>query len=427
MSHESVEPGRAVVYTLPARPSDTLRSLQFSHFFRHYHGTAFSVRTTDGWSWSSSLLHDPAFIASFRNRERLDAVIGDATEATLGRIFLDGDLDIQGDIFAVLSVAEYTLRHSEGLSGNLIQTISRLTLEVSRRLKPGRRASPLQNWHRSPCPLNLPVEFFEPWLGNTLSHSCALFRKSEEDFAVAQQNALEYTCDALNLGRGDRLLDVGCGWGSLLLYAARHSDADVQGIASTELQAETAAERIVRGGHARRCSVACRDLRVSPYRPEAWDKITDIGIFEQVAFADLADYLSCMHQLLVPGGLLLLHRMTRARASRGPSICSLHPDLFAESLSRELDTAEACGFEVIRLDCLQRQYEQTLRMWIDSLRQSWFREMCHPSHREYRAWLLYLVEAATNLQTGDLQVHRVILRRPSPARMARLRETRDAN
>jgi cyclopropane-fatty-acyl-phospholipid synthase len=424
MSHEALEPGRSTVYKLPARPSDALRSLEFSAFFREFRGTAFSVRTLDGWSWSSSTLRAPAFVATFRSRDCLDAVTGDATEATLGRIFLDGDLDLQGDLFALLSVAEYALRHSEGLSGNLIQTLGRLSAEFSRRLRPGRRHSALSSWHSVPCPTNLPVQFFESWLGSQLAHSCALFREPDEDFLSAQRNALERACAFLALDRGDRLLDVACGWGSFLLYAAQSRQADVQGIASTECQAEVAADRIGRSGLQRRCSVEHRDLRAVPYRAECFDKIADIGIFEQVKPSGLGHYLSSMQNLLVPGGLLLLHRMTSARSAGASALRSLDPDLVFQPLSAEIATAESVGLDVVAVESLAQEYEQTLRVWIDRLRQAWLRDMTREKSadldRGRRAWLLYLVETATNLQTGDLQVHRLLLRRPQRARAAAL-------
>lgn len=421
MSHEALEPGRSTVYKLPARPSDALRSLEFTAFFRDYRGAAFSVRTLDGWSWSSSTLRAPAFIATFCSRDCLDAVTGDATEATLGRIFLDGDLDLQGDLFALLAVAEYTLRHSEGLSRSLIQTLGRFSAEFSRRLRPGRRHSLLSSWHCVPCPTDLPVQFFESWLGSLLAHSCAVFRDPDEDFLSAQRNALERACAFLALDPGDRLLDVACGWGSLLLYAAQSRQADVQGIASSERQAEVTAERIGRSGLQRCCSVQHRDLRAHPFRAESFDKIADIGIFEQVEPSGLSDYLVSMHNLLVPGGLLLLHRMTSARSASAPAPRSLHPDLVFHPLSAEIATAESAGLDVIAVESLSHEYEQTLRVWIDRLRQACIRDISTALDRGRRAWLLYLVETATNLQTGDLQVHRLLLRRPQRNRPATLR------
>jgi len=213
-----------------------------------------------------------------------------------------------------------------------------------------------------------------------------------------------------------------CGWGSLMLHAAACCGADVQGITSSDLQAEIAAERIGRTGLGRKCTVECRDLRRAPYRAEVFDKIADIGIFEQVASSDLGEYLACMQQMLVPGGLLLLHRMTRPCTARGPRSASLPSDLFLEPLSRALETAESAGLELVSVENLQREYEQTLRVWIEHLRQSWRQAVAVSVDRGRRAWLLYLVETAANLQAGDLQIHRMVLRRPPRARMVTFRE-----
>jgi cyclopropane-fatty-acyl-phospholipid synthase len=417
MSHEIAEPGRAVVYSLPAAFSDTLRTVQFDQFFSQYEGSAFCVRTLDGWSWKSSTVRKPEFVATFRSRDALDAVVGDAKETTLSRVFLDGGLEIQGNIFILLSAAEYTLRHSEGLSNTLIQTVGRISLDVSRRLIRGRKAPASRNWQCAPCPLDLPVEFFEPWLGSYLGHFCAHFRDCDEDLMAAQQNALERTCGLLDLDGCDRLLDVGCGWGSLLLYAAEHYGADSRGIASSGLQVQTAEDRISRSGLAWKCSVECRDLRTAPFEEQAFNKITHLGIFEQAPFPSLGKYLSCIQKMLAPGGLLLLERMTRSREC-GPIARSIKPGLPSEPLSRELEIAECAGFELISADNLRDEYGQTLRVWIEHLLCNWRRENTRCFGRGYRAWLLYLVEVAASLRAEELQVHRILLRRPRNLRAA---------
>lgn len=422
MSHENVEPGRPIVYQLPPCPSDLLRTLQFSRFFSDYRGPAFSVRTADGWSWSSSTCHEPGFIATFRSREQLDTVIEDATEAALGRMFLNGDLNIQGEISALLAAAEYTLHHSEDLSGSLLHTISRVTLDISRKLNPLRANATSRNRRATtptPCPMDLPSEFFEPWLGMPLGHSCALFPNlndgPKDNFATAQKNALERECTWLNLERGDRLLDVNCGWGSLALHAAQHFGADVQAVASTGLQADLTADRICRSSLERRCAVECRDLRSAPYRAQTFDKIAHIGIFEPIATADFPGYLACLQSMLVPGGLLLLHRVTRSREV-SPAVRATPAGFLCQSLSREMDMAESANLEILSVDSLQREYEQTLCLWIEHLRQSWISDQARAFDHEYRVWLLYLVEVATSLQAGDLRIHRILLRRPRAKR-----------
>lgn len=421
MAHEGLEPGRAVVYHLPTLFSDSLRSLQFSQFFSAYRGAPFDVRTADGWSWTAPAAGEPEFTARFRTRADLDAVIGDASEAALGRIFLNGGLEIQGNIFALLGVAEYTLLHSEGFSNSLVQTLLRISSEVSRRLHRVRGAATPQSWLNAPCPLDPPACFFEPWLGPSLVHSCGVFHEKDVDglldanFESAQHEALDRACSWLDLSPRDRLLDVTGEWGSLALHAAQQCHADVCGLSATRSQAESVCERIAARGIESRCQVECRDLRRNPYPPASFHKIAALGIFEQVASEDFARHLACMSKMLVPGGLLLLHRMTPAR-SIGAHLRSLHPGLPTEPLSKDLAIAESTGWELMGVETLQKDYAETLRIWIGRLRQS-TAEPAGAFAYAHRAWLLYLVEIATSLHAEELHVHRISLKKPSRARM----------
>jgi cyclopropane-fatty-acyl-phospholipid synthase len=414
MSHESLQPGRAVVYHLPTLFSDSLRSLQFSQFFDAYRGAPFAVRTIDGWSWNSPGGGGPECIAQFRSRADLDAVLGDASEAALGRIFLNGRLEIHGNIFALLAVAEYALLHSEGLSSGMVQTLFRITSDMTRRLQRVRGTAIPQNWQCAPCPLDLPPEFFAPWLGPAMVHCCGSFRNASADLEAAQIEALERACGWLDLSAGDELLDVGCAWGSLSVHAARQHYADAFGITASQPQAEWAAQRIACSELRSRCHVECRDLRRSPYPAASFHKVATLGIFEQVPSGSFGKYLACVKKMLAPGGLLLLHRMTPTLTS-GAHLRTLHPGLPTEPLSRDLALAEAGGWELVNVETMQRDYEETLRIWIGRLRQS-SAELSHPFAYGYRAWLLYLVEIATSLHAEELQVHRVLLRRPSRAR-----------
>lgn len=406
MSHEATTPG-GPSYTVPLSPSDVLRTRHFEQFFRQYYGPGFAVRTADGWSWSSTRLHEPAFVATFSSRSRLDAVISDATEATLAQVFLDGDLDIQGDVSALLSVAAYTLRQSDSLSRNLLQTIGRISLDISRRLKPGRKQAAPANWRRAPCGLEMPGTFFEPWLGATLAHSCAYFAGADDELDAAQQTGLKHALDALHIERGDRLLDVACGWGSLVLRAAGRRNADVHGVTSSEAQATVAGERITAAGLERRCSVECRNLRTHPYRAETFDKIADVSVFEPVPSTEFPDYLEALQSMLVPGGLLLLDRLTRPPHRPTARGTVLPAGFSADTLSSDLEAAESAGLDVVAVESLQPHYERTLRLWIQRLRR-----VAHAADRAHRCWLLFLVETTAALDAGDVQAHRILLRRP---------------
>lgn len=416
MSHESIEPGRGVVYTLPWRFSDVLRTREFTKFFSEYSGQCFSMRTLDGWSWSSSSARTPQFVVTFETRGALDAVIEDASEATLSRLFLEGKVELDGNIFVLLSVARYTLQNSEGLSGGLVRTIMRLTHDFSRKINPAYRGPATKNWHYSPCPLELPASFFEPWLGSILTHSCSCFASDNDDeFESAQRNALERSCAWLELAPGDGLLDIGCGWGSLLVHAAGEHRVRAQGVASSGSQATTASRRIHLFGLDGECSVEDRDLRRQPYGCGDFGKVADVGIFEQVARSDLAEYLRYIKGLLAPEGLLLLHRMT-ASAETAACITSLPPEFFFDGISRELQLAEQAGFDVLRVESLSREYVQTVRIWTDRLLKARQSAATQALSSAYRAWLLYLIEVAASLTAGEAQVHRVLLRRRAQAR-----------
>lgn len=417
MSHERVGSKRTVAYSMPSLPSDALRSLEFANFFQQYRGMPFAVRTADGWQWRSSQVRPAVFTATFRSRERLDAVINDSTEANLGRAFLNGELDAQGDFSALLAIAEYVFRRSGRLAGGWGSMIARASLDLSQRVRSVRRHSGVKSWRSPACPWELPVQFFRHWLGPCLSHSCAQFGGPEESLEIAQNNALDRVCQLLEMEWGDRFLDISCGWGSLLLHSAANYRVDAQGIASSEEQAATTTSRIHQHNLERQCSVMCRDLRTTPLRPETFDKIADIGLFEQVGFRSLRDYFLCARRTLSPGGLFLLHRMVRPTEMPSHKSTWLNADLFPNgepgSLSKELEAAASAGLEMRSVENVRENYEQTLRVWISMLQRD---PECHASHasaRGYRRWLLYLLEVLTSFQAGDLEVYQILLRRPS--------------
>lgn len=419
MSHETIGPERAVVYTMPSLPSDLLRSMQFDQFFDSYRGASFSVRTRDGWRWSSTAYHAPACAVTFRTREMLDSVINDAAESTVARLFLDGELDIQGDTAALLSVAEYVLRHSGQLSRTLVHTLSRVTLELSRRVKTAGRIHSFKNrpmvtpsWLTSSS--NLPLHFFEQWLGPSLAHFCARFHGQDENLEAAQQNSLESVCSLLRVERDARLLEVGCGWGSLLLHAAGEYKANAHGTTSNAVQADAINRRIREREMQWRCGAEVRNLRTAPYPAETFDKIVEIGIFEHVGYRDLREYFIRMRRMLAQDGMLLVHRMTRPPEHKA---AARHSDLFLNGdlapLSKEIEAAEAAGLEVRSVENLREDYEHTLRLWIQRLQQTGHDSPEAAADRGYRLWLFYLIDIASAVQAGDLQIQQVLLQRPA--------------
>ncbi|HEX5236336.1 MAG TPA: class I SAM-dependent methyltransferase [Silvibacterium sp.] len=416
MSHQTIGPERAVLYTMPSLPSDVLRTMEFDQFFEGYHGAPFCVSTRDGWRWSSAGFRPPVATVVFRSRSKLDGVINDAGESTFGRFFLEGELDIQGDVSALLSVAEYVLRHSGQLSRTLVHTLVHASLELSRRLKTGIRGRGITNRSLIKESADLPVKFFEQWLGPTLGHFCARFESTEENLERAQRRSLDAVCDALELERDDRLLEIGCGWGSLLLHSAAQYKTNAQGTAWSAEQAEAINGRIRANDLQMRCHAEYRDLRAAPYPRASFDKIAEVGIFEQVDYRRLREHLVLMRRMLRPNGMLLLHRITRSPEVKPHKNASLYSDMFLEGelapLSKELEASENAGLEVCSVQNIGRDYERTLRLWIQKLQRS-VQNRGAFSSRGYRVWLLYLVDVAAAIQAGDLQIQQLLLRVPA--------------
>ena len=411
MSHEIVGSDRRLVYAMPAWPSDVLRSREFNQFFKLYRGASFSVQTRDGWYWFSSPLGQPVFTASFSSREKLDMVIGESTEGALARVFLQGDLDIQGDMTALLPVAEYVLRHSSGFSRTLVQILSRASVGWFKGLKGSRINATASKWRAADYPSDLPVNFFRSWLGPSLGHSCARFRNSKDDLDTAQRQGLERVCEQLQITHEDRLLDLSCGWGNLLLHTARKHGTHATGIALSEQQATITTERISRADVERLCTAECRDLAVVPPGANTFAKIADVSLFDQVLPAHFNEFLASAYDLLTPDGLLLLHRITRSpRVPRNPA-GHRHTDTPSPtelaSLSDELQLAEATGFHLISVEDLGNDLRQTLQVWIEQLQAN----VHSRSASHCRNWFFHLLDTATNLEIGNVQFHQILLRR----------------
>lgn len=407
MSHEIVGSDKRLVYTMPAWPSDVLRSREFNEFFKPYRGPSFSVQTRDGWYWFSCPVGHPVFTASFSSREKLDGVIGESTESSLARVFLEGDLDVQGDISALLCVAEYVLRHSNGFSRTLIQILSRASVGWFKGLKDSPVSASGSKWRTTEYPADLPVSFFQPWLGSALAHSCAQFRNTKDDLATAQKRGMEKVCEDLEITGNDRLLDLSCGWGSLLVHAAGQHGIEGRGIALSEQQAVTATERIWRNNLERQCTAECRDLAAAPPGTNTFQKIADISLFDQILSSHFQEYLTSTYNLLTPGGMLLLHRITRRSRSQRNTAGHIEASPTNEhaSLSDELQLAESSGFHVVSLRDLSNDLRRSLRLWIEQLQGS----IQSRSAPRYRHWLFHLLDTATNLEAGNVQFHQILL------------------
>jgi cyclopropane-fatty-acyl-phospholipid synthase len=233
----------------------------------------------------------------------------------------------------------------------------------------------------------------------------------------AQRDKLDLICAKLGLRPGLRLLDVGCGWGSLLLHAARECGVSGVGVTVSREQAELARRRVADAGLADRVEVRLQDYRDVADGP--YDAIASIGMAEHVGRAELAGYAARLVGLLRPRGRLLNHAISAVRAQPDrpdgrPTFIARYvfPDGEVLPLSATLDALERAGAEVRDAEALREHYGLTLRAWVSNLQCSWARAEREVGAGRVRTWLLYLAASALAFERGGLTVHQVVAVRP---------------
>jgi cyclopropane-fatty-acyl-phospholipid synthase len=362
-----------------------------------------------------------------RSPNALRHLVTSSLELGLARAYVAGDIDVEGDIFEALAIKDTTVNARSGLS-RLTAAAGLIGASGWRPLPPppeeiqirGRLHSRARDAKAISHHYDVSNRFYELVLGPSLTYSCAVFERPADSLEVAQRNKLELVCRKLGLRPGMRLLDVGCGWGSLVLHAARHHGVTAVGVTISERQAEAATARVRDAGMSEQIQIRLQDYRDvgrAPNDRAPYDAISSIGMFEHVGLSQLHTYFQRLHALLRPAGRLLNHGIARSDTGTGPVDRQgfMHRYVFPDGELHEVGSVvtaiQAAGFEARHVEGLREHYALTLRKWVSNLEANWDEAVAETSEGRARVWRLYMAGSALGFEAGTMQIHQVLATR----------------
>ncbi len=366
-----------------------------------------------------------------RSPEALRRLLTAPGEVGLGRAYVAGELDIEGDIYAALQVRDIVAEEREtddlglGVKGWLHAFRSAADLHlVGRPPAPppeeahlgGLRHSLRRDARAIQHHYDVSNDFYRLVLGPTMTYSCAYFSHEGLGLDDAQTAKYDLICRKLGLRPGMRLLDVGCGWGGMALHAARHYGVEAVGITLSPQQRDLAIKRVAAAGLGNRIQIRLQDYR--QLGNESYEAISSIGMFEHVGRTHLAEYFEAIVRLLEPGGRFLNHGITRRAGKYSPrkktfATSFVFPDGELHEVGAVVSTMQQQQqLEVRDVESLREHYGKTLRFWVDNLESNWSRAVELSGPGRARIWRLYMAASALNFEARRTYIHQVLAVRP---------------
>jgi cyclopropane-fatty-acyl-phospholipid synthase len=375
----------------------------------------FTVRFWDGSSLPSTNGGGPTF--SVRSPRAAAHVLRAPGQLGLGRAYVSGEIEVD-DIDAVIELLDSWQPPSlEGpdkrallLGAVRAAGVTKPPPRPAAELRPsGRRHSKERDARAVRHHYDVSNEFFELFLGPTMVYSCAIFSRGAKTLEQAQEEKLDTVARKLEIKPGERVLDVGCGWGGFPLWAATEYGANVVGITLSPPQAEKARQRAEAAGVADRVEIRVMDYRDLASSGESFDAIASIGMVEHVGAANIEVYAQTLAGLLAPGGRLLNHGITRLRHSDAEagafSERFVFPDAAPLHLSRNLLALERAGFVTHHVEDFAPDYAETLRHWADNLDANLEQATRLAGEERIRVWRLYLRAARKGFESGFTSIY----------------------
>ena len=384
-------------------------------------------------AWDGSEAGPPdAPLVMFRSRRALRRILWSPGQLGLSRAYVSGDIDAPGDIFETFAALNSIAKFAEGAPARkltvrevlkLVRTAVRLGAlgpnpapppEEANVGRHGRRHSKKRDAAAISHHYDVGNDFYALVLGPSLVYSCAVWENEQTGLEAAQEAKLDLVCRKLGLQPGMRVLDVGCGWGSFALHAAKRYGVDVVGVTLSSEQAALASKRVAEAGLTDRVEIRIQDYRDVNDGP--FDAISSIGMSEHVGSEQMSRYTSQLRDLLRPGGRLLNHAISWNAGPTDPDPDSfipryVFPDGEMLSLGEMVTALEAARLEVLDVEALRRHYALTLRAWVRNLEDQWDQAVESGGAGRARVWRLYMAASALGFEDGTTGVNQILVQK----------------
>lgn len=374
------------------------------------------MRAWTGETWGPD---DAPATVVLRHPGAFGALLLPPTDLTAGEAYIYDDVDVEGDMIAALRfgaalVDAGALRHLRVAQLAALLPRERRRHQSKRARMRGRLHSIRRDRAAVTHHYDTGNDFFSLFLDPLMVYSCAHFLDPSEPLETAQRRKLDLICRKLELGPGDRLLDVGCGWGALVVHAASRYGVEATGVTLSGEQADVAAKRAAESGVADRVRILHDDYR---NLAGSFEAIASVGMVEHVGLEKLSQYFRHLRSLLAPGGQLLNHGIvTRSRRpARGTSFIRTYvfPDGQLHKVEDAITAAEDAGFELRDVEALRQSYAVTLNRWVQNLEGNAETARALVGERTYRTWRLYMAGSAVAFEDAAIAVDQLLLADPA--------------
>ena len=380
------------------------------------------VRLWNGLLWPDDRTRRATLV--LQHSGALARMFSAGTEVGLAEAYLRNDFDIEGDIAAAFEISDVLLgqlrnwKQKLKMAALLLRAPKGSATSSARRLlkRRGRKHSLERDREAVTFHYDLSNEFYHLWLDRRMVYSCAYFHSPGDNLDDAQEQKLDHVCRKLRLRPGQRLLDIGCGWGAFVIHAAKHFGVHAVGITLSQRQADWAQARVREVGLDATVKILVCDYRNVAAEPKHYDAIVSIGMAEHVGREQLPNYFAIVRRLLKAGGVFMNQAIGEGIVPRPGSHANdsfieryVFPEGDIPPLSILLRAAESSGFEIRDVENLREHYGLTLEHWLRRLEAAHSAALAFVPEETYRVWRLYLAGSGHGFRRGHIAVYQALL------------------